>query len=40
MQNTYLTGRHQFEGEVRVSPPTDDESIMQVFGGNWAPPPR
>ena len=34
MQNTYLTGRRQFEGEVRVSPPTDDESIMQVFGGN------
>jgi hypothetical protein len=34
MQNTYLTGRHQFEGEVRVSPPTNDESIMQVFGGN------
>jgi len=34
MQNTYLTGKRQFEGEVRVSPPTDDESIMQVFGGN------
>jgi MYXO-CTERM domain-containing protein len=34
MQNTYLTGRRQFEGEVRVSPPTDDESVMQVFGGN------
>jgi hypothetical protein len=34
MQNTYLTGKRQFEGEVRVSPPTDDESVMQVFGGN------
>jgi MYXO-CTERM domain-containing protein len=34
MQNTYQNGKHQFEGEVRVSPPTDDESIMQVFGGN------
>jgi hypothetical protein len=34
MQNTYLTGRRQFEGEVRVSPPTNDESVMQVFGGN------
>src|SRR5437867_4664420 len=26
IQNTYLTGRRQFEGEVRVSPPTNDES--------------
>jgi MYXO-CTERM domain-containing protein len=34
IQNTYLTGKHQFEGEVRVSPPTDDESVMQIFGGN------
>ena len=34
MQNTYQTGRRQFEGEVRVSPPTNDESVMQVFGGN------
>jgi MYXO-CTERM domain-containing protein len=34
MQNTYQGGRRQFEGEVRVSPPTDDESIQQVFGGN------
>jgi MYXO-CTERM domain-containing protein len=34
MQNTYLNGSRQFEGEVRVSPPTDDESVMQVFGGN------
>jgi hypothetical protein len=34
MQNTYLTGRRQFEGEVRVSPPTNDESVMQIFGGN------
>jgi uncharacterized membrane protein YgcG len=34
IQNTYLTGRRQFEGEVRVSPPTDDESVMQIFGGN------
>ena len=34
MQNTYLTGKRQFEGEVRISPPTDDESVMQVFGGN------
>src|SRR6185436_17298028 len=34
IQNTYQNGRHQFEGEVRVSAPTDDESVMQVFGGN------
>ena len=34
MQNTYLMGRRQFEGEVRVSPPTNDESVMQIFGGN------
>jgi MYXO-CTERM domain-containing protein len=34
MQNTYQTGRRQFEGEVRVSPPTNDESVMQIFGGN------
>ena len=34
MQNTYLTGSRQFEGEVRVSPPTNDESVQQVFGGN------
>jgi hypothetical protein len=34
IQNTYLTGKRQFEGEVRVSPPTNDESVQQVFGGN------
>lgn len=34
IQNTYLEGRRQFEGEVRVSPPTNDESVMQIFGGN------
>jgi hypothetical protein len=32
--NTYQTGKRQFEGEVRVSPPTNDESVMQIFGGN------
>jgi len=36
MQNDYTSGRWQFEGEVRVSPPTDDESIMQVWGGTQA----
>jgi hypothetical protein len=33
MRNDYSAGRRQFEGEVRVSPPTNDESIQQVFGG-------
>ena len=33
VQNDYTTGRWQFEGEVRVSPPTNDESVMQVWGG-------
>jgi MYXO-CTERM domain-containing protein len=33
MQNDYTSGRRQFEGEVRVSPPTNDESVTQVFGG-------
>jgi MYXO-CTERM domain-containing protein len=36
MQNNYTSGRWQFEGEVRVSPPTDNESIMQVWGGTQA----
>ena len=33
MRNDYTSGRRQFEGEVRVFPPTNDESITQVFGG-------
>jgi MYXO-CTERM domain-containing protein len=33
MRNDYSAGRRQFEGEVRVSPPTNDESIQQIFGG-------
>src|SRR3954454_1690145 len=33
LKNEYTSGRWQFEGEVRVSPPTDNESIMQIFGG-------
>jgi hypothetical protein len=33
MRNEYTSGRWQFEGEVRVSAPTNNESIMQVFGG-------
>jgi hypothetical protein len=33
MKNEYTSGRWQFEGEVRVSPPTNNESVMQIFGG-------
>jgi MYXO-CTERM domain-containing protein len=33
LRNDYSSGRQQFEGEVRVSPPTNDESIQQIFGG-------
>lgn len=34
MRNEYTSGRWQFEGEVRVSGPTNDESVMQIFGGS------
>jgi len=30
--NKWKTGQRQFEGLLRVSPPTDNESCMQVFG--------
>jgi hypothetical protein len=33
MQNDYTSGRRQFEGEVRVSGPTNNHSVMQIFGG-------
>jgi hypothetical protein len=33
MQNDYTTGRQQFAGEVQLFPPTDNECIMQIFGG-------
>jgi hypothetical protein len=33
MRNEYTSGRFQFEGEVRVSGPTNNESVMQIFGG-------
>ena len=36
MRNDYTSGRRQFQGEVRVSPPTNDESVMQIFGGRTA----
>jgi hypothetical protein len=33
LRNDYTSGRWQFQGEVRVSPPTDGQSVMQIFGG-------
>jgi hypothetical protein len=33
LQNNYTSGKRQFEGEVRTSPFTDGQSVMQVFGG-------
>jgi hypothetical protein len=33
MKNEYTSGKWQFEGEVRVSAPTNNESVMQIFGG-------
>jgi hypothetical protein len=34
VQDNYKTGLRQFEGEVKVSPPTNDESAMQIFGND------
>lgn len=36
MENNYTSGQRQFQGEVRVSSPTDGQSVMQVFGGSSA----
>jgi hypothetical protein len=32
VKNDYKAGQRQFEGEVRVSGPTNDEAVHQVFG--------
>lgn len=32
LENNYTSGQRQFQGYVRVSSPTNDEAIMQVFG--------
>ena len=34
VQDNYTTGLRQFEGELRVSAPTNDESAMQIFGND------
>ncbi len=34
MENNYTSGQRQFQGETRVSSPTDGQSVMQVFGGS------
>jgi len=36
VQDNYKTGLRQFEGELKVSPPTNDESAMQIFGNDGA----
>ncbi|SDW29677.1 hypothetical protein SAMN05421504_101190 [Amycolatopsis xylanica] len=34
VQDNYRTGQRQFEGEVKVTAGTDDESAMQIFGND------
>jgi hypothetical protein len=34
VMNNYTSGMRQFEGVVWVDPPTDNECVMQVFGGS------
>ena len=34
IQDNYKTGLRQFEGELKVTSPTNDESAMQIFGNN------
>ena len=36
LENDYYSGRQQFEGSVRVSSPTNDEAVHQVFGRDTA----
>jgi hypothetical protein len=34
VQDNYTSGQRQFEGELKVSGPTNDESAMQIFGND------
>jgi hypothetical protein len=34
VQDNYTSGQRQFEGELRVSAPTNNESAMQIFGND------
>ncbi len=34
VHNDYRTGQRQFEGELKVTGPTNDESTMQIFGND------
>jgi hypothetical protein len=34
IQDNYRTGNRQFEGDVKVNAPTNDESAMQIFGND------
>lgn len=36
VQDNYTSGQRQFEGELKVTAPTDDESAMQIFGNDGA----
>jgi hypothetical protein len=36
VQDNYTSGLRQFEGELRVTAPTNDESAMQIFGNDGA----
>jgi len=34
VNDDYTSGNQQFEGDVRLSPPTDNECVMQIFGSD------
>jgi hypothetical protein len=36
VNNNYTSGQRQFQGEVRVSSPTNDQAVHQVFGNDQA----
>lgn len=36
VQDNYTSGQRQFEGELKVGTPTNDESAMQIFGNDGA----
>lgn len=33
VHNTYISGTHVFQGQLRITPPLDDECLFQIFGG-------
>lgn len=36
VNNNYTSGQRQFQGEVRVSSPTNDQAVHQIFGNDQA----